>query len=192
MGTIERLGPDDWQEFREIRLRALADAPTAFGMTLADAEQQHGGHLARPGSTRATRSSAVRDGDRLVAMGAGWHPPEDPDRMMVWGMWTAPEARGRGHARALLGWLVEHARRARGHHRRAARHRRQRHRPPALRGQGFVATGEWTPLREGSDLRIELLRAARRLVTRPAQNPSLRSWRGSRCQSLAILTCRSR
>ena len=26
----------------------------------------------------------------------------------------------------------------------------------------------------------------------PAQKPSLRSWRGSRCQSLAILTCRSR
>ena len=25
-----------------------------------------------------------------------------------------------------------------------------------------------------------------------AQKPSLRSWRGSRCQSLAILTCRSR
>ena len=32
--------------------------------------------------------------------------------------------------------------------------------PPAgsTRAQGFVATGEWTPLREGSDLRIELLR----------------------------------
>ena len=25
-------------------------------------------------------------------------------------------------------------------------------------GCGFVATGEWEPLREGSDLRIELLR----------------------------------
>ena len=33
--------------------------------------------------------------------------------MMVWGMWTAPEARGRGHARALLDRLVDHAR-ARG------------------------------------------------------------------------------
>lgn len=157
MGTIERLGPDDWQEFREIRLRALADAPTAFGMTLADAEQQTEDAW-RARLDQRDPILAVRDEERLVAMGAGWHPPEDPGRMMVWGMWTAPEARGRGHARDLVGWLVEHARR---HgvttvdlHVTDGNDTARR----LYEGQGFVATGEWTPLREGSDLRIELLR----------------------------------
>ena len=82
MGTIERLGPDDWQEFREIRLRALADAPTAFGMTLADAEQQTEDTW-RARLDQGDPILAVRDEERLVAMGAGWHPPEDPGRMMV-------------------------------------------------------------------------------------------------------------
>lgn len=157
MATIERLGPDDWQEFREIRVRALADAPTAFGMTLADVERQPD-EAWRARLDQGDPILAVRDGERLVAMGAGWHPPEDPDRMMVWGMWTAPEARGHGHARALLSWLVEHAR-TRGAttvelHVTEGNDVARR----LYEEQGFAATGEWTPLREGSALRIELLR----------------------------------
>lgn len=157
MGTIERLRPDDWQELREIRLRALADAPTAFGMTLGDAEQQ-AEDTWRGRLDQGDPILAVRDEERFVAMGAGWHPPEDSGRMMVWGMWTAPEARGLGHAGALLGWLVGHAR-TRGVttvelHVTEGNDGARR----LYEGQGFVATGEWTPLREGSDLRIELLR----------------------------------
>lgn len=157
MTTIERLGPDDWQDFREIRLRALADAPTAFSMVLADAQEQ-------PEDTWRGRLGqgdpvlGVREDDGLVAMGGGWLPPEDGDRMMVWGMWTAPEARGRGHARALLDRLVDDA-----------RHRGIRtvelHVTEGNDGArrlyescGFVSTGEWEPLRAGSDLEIELLR----------------------------------
>jgi ribosomal protein S18 acetylase RimI-like enzyme len=160
MATIVRLGPDDWQEFREIRVRALADAPMAFGMTLADAEKNTETHwrarLDQGDPVLGVREQDDRPG--LVAMGAGWHPPAQPDRMMVWGMWSAPEARGRGHASALLAWLVEHAR-ARGvttvelHVTEGNDDARR-----LYEQRGFVATGEWEPLREGSPLKIELMR----------------------------------
>ncbi|KRF30597.1 GNAT family N-acetyltransferase [Nocardioides sp. Soil805] len=157
MATIEQLGPDDWQEFREIRMRALADAPTAFSMTLADAEEQPE-EVWRGRLDQGDPILAVRDGDRLVAMGGGWRPPEDPDRVMVWGMWTAPEARGRGYARALLDHLVDDARSYGAStvelHVTEGNDNARR----LYEDCDFIATGEWTPLREGSRLRIELLR----------------------------------
>ncbi|WP_457206686.1 GNAT family N-acetyltransferase [Nocardioides sp. P5_C9_2] len=157
MTTIEHLGPDDWRDFREIRMRALADAPTAFGITLAEVEDQPE-DVWRDRLTQGDPILAVRDDERLVAMGAGWLPPETPDTMMVWGMWTAPEARGRGLASTLLDRLVDHAR-ERGLavvelHVTEGNDTARR----LYEECGFLATGEWTPLREGSRLRIELLR----------------------------------
>ena len=55
-------------------MRALADAPTAFGMTLADAEEQPE-DVWRGRLGQGDPILAVRDDDRLVAMGGGWHPP---------------------------------------------------------------------------------------------------------------------
>ncbi len=157
MTNIERLGPDDWQDFKEIRLRALADAPDSFGVTLAEAsrtsEEDWRGRLSTDHPILA-----VRHDDCLVAMGGGWVPPDEHDRMMIWGMWTAPEARGRGHGRSLLTWLVDWANErdistvelhvTDGND--GARRLYERF--------GFRATGEWEPLRAGSDLQIELLR----------------------------------
>ena len=96
MTDLRRLGPDDWEVLRDVRLRALADSPDAFGSTLdreqAFPEKEWRRRLVRP-------VYAVLDGDRPVAMAGAF---AEDGQVQVWGMWTDPAHRGRGHARALL------------------------------------------------------------------------------------------
>ena len=148
---------EDWEAFRVLRLRALADAPTAFGATLAEAEAQ-------PESVWRSRADGpgplvmAYDGDVPVAMGGLFVPPDSVESF-VWGMWVAPEARGCGLGARILAALVDHAR---GLDRSVLLHVTEGN-DAARRlyeAHGFVGTGEWQPLREGSDLRIEALRLA--------------------------------
>ena len=147
---LRRLGPDDWEVLRDVRLRALADSPDAFGSTVERErefdEKEWRRRLVRP-------VYAVLDGDRPVAMAGAF---TDDGRVQVWGMWTDPEHRGRGHARTLLDALVGaavatgtpvslHVNTANPVARAAYEH------------YGFVATGHLEPLRPGSDQRIELM-----------------------------------
>ena len=149
-GRPRRLTPDDWEALRDIRLRALADSPDAFGSTLEREqelpEKEWRRRLVRP-------VYAVLDGERPVAMAGAF---SDEGRIQVWGMWTDPEYRGRGHARALLDALVAQAV-AEGT--RVSLHVNIAN--PVARAvyekYGFVGTGELEPLRPGSDQRIELM-----------------------------------
>lgn len=146
---------EDWAAFREIRLRALADSPDAFAMTHAQAVGQQES-LWRERAGGPDPILIVSDEGRPVAMG-GAHAPAGVGRAMVWGMWTAPEARGRGHGARILGNLVAWCRErgldvvlhvTEGND--AARRLYVAH--------GFRPTGEWGQLREGSELRIEEMR----------------------------------
>lgn len=152
---LRRIGADDWAAFKEVRLRALADAPDAFGAVLADAERQPDSlwqeRAAGPGPTLVGLAAGVP-----VAMG-GLFAPEDRDPVFVWGMWTAPEVRGRGWAGRILDDLLA---RAREIGRDVVLHVTEGN-DAARRlyvGRGFEPTGTWEPLREGSPLRIEELR----------------------------------
>ena len=149
MATLRRLRPEDWEDFREIRLRALADAPDAFASTLererAFSESEWRRRLSGP--------VYVVDDPHPVSVGGVF---DEDGTWHVWGMWTDPAHRRRGHARRLLDALVP----VRGPvvldvntSNVAAR--------TAYESYGFVGTGRLEPLRPGSGQRVELMVLAR-------------------------------
>lgn len=154
MTELRRIGRDDWALLRDVRLRALADAPDAFGSTLAQA----GGLSDDEWRERAGNGSytlvAVEDGVGLAMGGA--FAPDDRPTVFVWGMWTDPTARGRGLAARLLDALVDDCRPSYDEVRLHVTEGNDGARRLYV-GRGFVPTGTWEPLREGSALRIEEL-----------------------------------
>ena len=106
--TIERMAPAGWERVRAIRLRALADAPDAFGTTLAEDEARPPGEWrARLEHPAAATFVATADGrDVGLATGRGWEGRDDVAGLF--GMWVAPESRrlgiGQGLVDAVVGW----------------------------------------------------------------------------------------
>jgi predicted GNAT family acetyltransferase len=145
MAMLRRLGPDDWETFRDIRLRALADSPDAFGSTL----ERETGFTEADWRTRLAGPVVLVEDPQPVAVGGSF----DNDGIChVWGMWTDPAHRGRGHARRILDALLppgEDAQLDVNVANPAARAAYERY--------GFVGTGSLEPLRPGSEQRIELL-----------------------------------
>ncbi len=111
MLEIRRLTPDQWPVWRRVRLRALEDAPAAFGASLADwtgsgdAEERWRGRLTDVDANYVAyvdgEPSGQVSGARTV----------QPDRVELISMWVAPEARGLGISSALIdaveGWAIE-------------------------------------------------------------------------------------
>ena len=150
---------DEWQALRGMRLRALADAPDAFGTTHAEA-------LARPEQwwrdwTERSAAGAAQ------AMFLAWDVGEpvgiagaysEESSYQVVSMWTDPLRRGLGIGRALLDAAVAFA----GDREillsvtegNAAARR-------LYESYGFVATGVTEPLRSNTALHIHELRLQR-------------------------------
>jgi ribosomal protein S18 acetylase RimI-like enzyme len=107
---IRRLRTDEADLLRDVRLRALADAPWAFGSSHA----RELAYTAERWQWFADQTDAATyvatEGDAAVGM-AGGFVPEGGDGVQLWGMWVAPEARGRGLGRglveAVLAWARE-------------------------------------------------------------------------------------
>ena len=107
---VRAVAPGDWQIWRELRLRGLADAPDAFGSTLAR-EREFGDDRWRakvaPDPAREVWL-AERDGVAVGTAVAMLAP--DGLRSQLFAMWVAPEARRSGAARALIaaarGWAA--------------------------------------------------------------------------------------
>jgi ribosomal protein S18 acetylase RimI-like enzyme len=148
--------PDDWAVVREIRLRALAESPSAFASTLAREEAfgeedwrrrlQHG------------YCFLAQAGGRTVGTVAGFAEEDVPDEHHLVAMWVEPAHRGTPAATELVEavcrraredgaaavrlWVVDGNERARRLYERL----------------GFVSTGERQPLPSAPEISEELLR----------------------------------
>jgi RimJ/RimL family protein N-acetyltransferase len=108
---VRRLEPDDWQLWRDIRLAALADAPYAFGSTLAREQAFDEARWRRWLSPEnGMTAAAFLDGEPAGIIG-GW-TPEGTGTLLLVALWVDPAARGHGAGDALVsevaGWAAEH------------------------------------------------------------------------------------
>ena len=94
--TVITIRPEQWVEFRDIRLRMLADTPIAFGETLehaqAASEASWLARVARATQPDRTAVAAVdEDGTWVGTMSAYL---SEPGVATVAAVWVAPEHRG--------------------------------------------------------------------------------------------------
>ena len=114
---VRQIRADEGLKLRAIRLRALADAPTAFGSTLAQEEKfperlWHERAKGGAGGTDRVTFVAEREGQLIgIATGLARDPdePNDPRPVLV-GMFVAPEARRCGVGVALVDAVARWAR----------------------------------------------------------------------------------
>lgn len=114
---VRRFTPGEWPAYRALRLRSLADAPHAFGSSLAlEQAWAHELWMARLMAAEVSgrdcplvAESSAADGAML---GLLWAKCDAADAGIVnlFQMWVAPEARGRGAASALVDEALSWAR----------------------------------------------------------------------------------
>jgi ribosomal protein S18 acetylase RimI-like enzyme len=111
---VRALELHEWPLLRDVRLRALADAPDAFGRTFEEERRrpdaQWEAQLAQSArSDSALTAVAERDGEAVGFVHAQVYPGE-PRIAELFGMWVAPAARRTGAGRALVDAIAAWAR----------------------------------------------------------------------------------
>ena len=103
----------EWSTYRDLRLRALEDAPDAFGTTLAEASEHSDQHWKSRlrNAAEAVDLPLVGEVDG-VPQGLAWGRIEPGQRIEahLYQMWVAPQGRRLGVGRALLAAVVDWAR----------------------------------------------------------------------------------
>jgi ribosomal protein S18 acetylase RimI-like enzyme len=105
--TVRRLAAHEADLLRDVRLRALGDAPMAFGSTLAREQGYAPEKWQRWAAESATgERQAFFIAEPAAGMATGVIDSEDPALAHLYAMWVAPGARRTGVGRALVDAVV--------------------------------------------------------------------------------------
>ena len=115
---VRGVRPDEWRRLRDVRLRSLADAPDAFGQTLAQAHAEPDASWRRwieRGWGRGPQATLVADDGTPALRGivVGVLEDDQPGVAHLYAMWVDPSARRSGIGTRLIDGVISWAR-ARG------------------------------------------------------------------------------
>lgn len=155
---IRRLREGDGARLRELRLRALQDAPYAFsswfGREAERAPEFWESRVAQGDQGESGVVFAAVEDEQCLGMAGGYFAGEDRAAATLWGMWVDPSARRRGLARELLEAVTAWARDSGARRLQLAVTDCESSSPAAAlyRESGFVETGEREQLGSSTSL----------------------------------------
>jgi ribosomal protein S18 acetylase RimI-like enzyme len=151
---------DDWAALKAVRLAALLDAPTAFGVSHRSAAAYTEAQWRERAAVGGTAfwlafdsgGNSNGDGQPVGMVGAA---VDGAGHYNLIGMWVAPGYRGAGAARLLVDAVKVHA--AAGGHRRIVLDVAPDNARAArfYLNQGFVFLDEWAPLESHPGIRVQ-------------------------------------
>ena len=110
--VVNRIRADQWQILKDVRLRALEEAPYAFGTTVAEGQKRTDRDwqdMARDHATLSDRAYFMAYvGDDPCGMAGCYR--RTSDIVMLTAMWVAPEVRGQKIGEQIVRAVIEWAR----------------------------------------------------------------------------------
>ena len=151
---IRATAADDWATLKQMRLAALLDAPTAFGVSYATAAAYSDVQWReRAAGPHPQFLLAFRDGEGAGMIGGGVSAATGEYNLIA--MWVRPEHRG-GAAAARLVAAIKASAAAKGHARIVLDVAPENARAAAFyRRQGFVFLPEWEPLASHPEIQVQ-------------------------------------
>jgi len=111
---IRIFAPHEWGTYRDLRLRALADSPDAFGRTLAEeqdrSDTEWSSRLASGADSSWDLPLVVEVDGEPIGLAWGRIDSSNPDVANLYQMWVAPSHRRLGAGQMLLEAVIAWAR----------------------------------------------------------------------------------
>jgi ribosomal protein S18 acetylase RimI-like enzyme len=108
--NLLKIGIDDWQLWRKLRLEALAEAPYAFGSKLADWQGQGDTETRWRGRLSDVPLNIIAEWQETAAGMISATAPHPDGSVELLSMWVAPFARGHGVGDTLVNAVIAWAR----------------------------------------------------------------------------------